>query len=87
MKVRQIAGVLLVVYVAISMSFAFHIHLTDRPGEHCSICQALDAPGIPQSLSTPDPLFSVEEFCRPVVHFAAHSDWAFVESERAPPQA
>jgi hypothetical protein len=87
MKIRRIAAFLLVLYVAICVSLVLHIHLTEQPGGHCSICQFLDTPGAPLSSITYAPLFSLEEFWRPVVQAAAHSEWSSVESERSPPRA
>ena len=85
MKVRRIAAFLLVVYVAICISFLLHIHLTERSGEHCSICQVLDAPGDPLTSAAHDPLLTLQESCVPVVQIAACSELASIESERAPP--
>jgi hypothetical protein len=87
MKVGRIAAFLLVLYVAICVSFVLHTHLTEPPGGHCSICQFLDTPGAPLSSITYAPLFSLQEFCQPDVQAAAHSEGASVASERAPPRA
>jgi hypothetical protein len=86
MRSRQIAVFLLALYTAICISFILHIHLMERPGEHCSICQVLEAPGVPVSSSVHAPLFGLQELCGPVIHVDARSECVSAESERAPPK-
>jgi hypothetical protein len=86
MKVRRIAAFLLLVYVAICVSFILHIHLREPAVGHCKVCQFFDTPGAAVSSITYAPLFSLQELCRSVVRIAAQSEWASPASERAPPR-
>ena len=86
MKVGRIAAFLLVLYVAICVSFVLHIHLTEQPGGHCSICQFWDTPAAALSSIQYVPLLNIQEFCTPVVESAGRFEWASLESDRAPPR-
>jgi hypothetical protein len=85
MHARKIAAFLLVVYAVISVSFLFHNHATEQPGDHCGICQILHAPGYPLAIATYDPILTVQAADLPALQLAASTPFTSTESQRAPP--
>ena len=86
MKVsRQVVILTLILYAAICVGFSFHNHLAEQPSSHCSICQAMHAPGYTLAVAVHDPIFVALPICFLVILAPVLMLLVSPNSQRAPP--